>query len=72
MIQNMQCVYNGPMEGCQLKYILKATKGKVLASTLLLLLVKDGFLKSSSQVYLKFDHVFNLLFYKQPEKHGST
>ena len=53
------------MEGCQLKYILKAIKlekEKVLANILLLLLIKDGFLKSRSCVYLKFDHVYNCYF----------
>ena len=58
------------MEGCKLKYILKAIKyqkKKVLANTLLLLLVKGGFLKSASRVHLNFDHAFNFPFRKQPE-----
>ena len=53
------------MEGYQLKYILKAIKlekEKVLANTLLLLLVKGGFLISRSCVYLKFDRVYNCYF----------
>ena len=56
------------MEGCQLKYIVKLQKHqkeKVLANTLLLLLVKGGFFKIE-------DHVFNLLFLKQPEKHDMS
>ena len=48
----------------------EVVKGKVLANTLVLLLVKGGFLKSGSRVYLKFDHMFNLLLCKQPEKHS--
>ena len=42
------------------KYILKAIKyqnEKVLANTPLLFLVKGGFFKSGSCVYLKFDHM---------------
>ena len=53
---------------CQLKYILKAIKWqkeKFLASIFLLLPVKYRFFKNR-------DHVFNLLFCKQPEKHGTA
>ena len=44
--------YNGLMEGCQLKYILKAVnnKGKGSDEHILLLLVKQIFLKSRSLV----------------------
>ena len=40
-----------------------------LANTLLLLLVKSGFFKIEIKCYLKFDHMLDLLFHKQPEKH---
>ena len=46
----------------------KVGKGKVLANILVLLLVKGRFLKSGSRVHLKFDHMFNLLLCKQPQK----
>ena len=63
------------MEDRKLKYILKAIKyqkEKVLANIPLLFLVKGGFFKLGSRVYLKFDHLFNFPFCKQPEKHGKT
>ena len=55
------------MKGYRLKYVLKAIiqqKEKVLVNIFLLLLVKGGFLKSESCVYLNSDHMLNLLFHK--------
>ena len=55
------------MKGYRLKYILKAIiqqKEKVLVNIFLLLLVKGGFLKSESCVYLNSDHMLNFLFHK--------
>ena len=73
VIWNTWCIYNGSMKGYRLKYVLKAIiqqKEKVLVNIFLLLLVKGGFLKSESCVYLNSDHMLNLLFHKWPEKHG--